>query len=289
MKTASEPYCPLNDVRTFATLAPLRVSGTAGRLLLALLLGIGLSLPAGCVPMDATGAGDTNLPGDGGDDTGGGADGPGPGDGGGDGTGGDGTGGGAGTTTAQLIEDCTGNFDTSEFDFTAEFQVDGPVLIMRGVYEDTTTDTMLALLDANPDVRTLVLAWVGGADVSMDGNLVGGVEVRNRGLNTCVPAGGLVASGGTDFFLAGENRIVLEGAQVGVHSWEESDDQGNTETGDQVPRNDPRHQPFLEFYEAVGIPADFYWFTLEAAPASGMYYMTFDEMLQFGMIEEDVR
>lgn len=251
-----------------------------------------LVAPVGCVPMDGTSAGDTNLPGDGGGDTGGGADGPGEGGaGGGDGTGGggDGVDGGAGTTTAQLIEDCTGDFDTSDFDFTAEFEVDGPVLIMRGVYEDSTTDTLLGLLDANPDVRTLVLAWVGGADVSMDANLVGGVEVRNRGLNTCVPAGGLVASGGTDFFLAGVNRIVLADAQVGVHSWAESDDQGNVETGDQVPRDDPRHQPFLDYYEAVGIPADFYWFTLEAAPADDIYNMTFDEMLQFGMIEEDVR
>lgn len=76
---------------------------------------------------------------------------------------------------------------------------------------------------------------------------------------------------------------------MGVHSWAESDDEGNMETGDQVPRDAPRHQPFLDYYEAVGIPSEFYWFTLEAAPADDICNMTFDEMRQFGMIEEDVR
>ena len=190
------------------------------------------------------------------------------------------------TTNAALIADCTGDFPTEDVDGPVTFTVDGTRIVMMGVYMDDTSDTLLGLLDNNPDVRTIVMANVGGSDVSNDQNLDGGREIRRRNINTCVPEGGLVASGGTDFFAAGARRLVMNGGRVGVHSWEDSEEDGsNVVAGNEVPRDDARHDPLLSFYEDIGIPEDFYWFTLDAAPASDMYFMTTEELVQFGLIE----
>lgn len=89
---------------------------------------------------------------------------------------------------------------------------------------------------------------------------------------------GMIASGGVDFFLAGVGRTVDTGGKLAVHSWA-----GDGVTGDQVPRDDPQHSLYLDYYAEMGIPAEFYWFTLQAAPAEDIYYMTADEMAEYQM------
>ncbi|MEL6183956.1 MAG: alpha/beta hydrolase [Myxococcota bacterium] len=187
------------------------------------------------------------------------------------------------TTAAQVREDCAGTFDVSDVDAPATFRVDGTRLVVRGVYVDATSAELFRLLDANPGVRTLVLANMGGSDVSMEGNLVGGREVRRRGLGTCVPAGGLVASGGSDFLLSGQQRAVFAGGRVGVHSWAGDDGNGMEVVATQFPRDSDQHLPFLSYYRDIGIADAFYWFTLEAAPPDGMYFMSRQEMTQFAV------
>lgn len=240
-----------------------------------------LVMMVGCVPMDGmdnmdTGDGtmdmadDTSMPSD---DTG-------------DGMGNTDGNQNTGIPTAQLIEDCTGDFPIEDVDEPATFEVDGVRLIMTGVFMDDTPAEMFQILDANPDVRTIVMANVGGSDVTMDGNLNAGLEIRQRNISTCVPENGLVASGGTDFFMAGANRVILEGGRAGVHSWAAGDPDGGDEVeGSDVPEGDPQHDPFIDFFEALGYSQDFYWFTLDAAPSGGMYYMTDDDLMQFGIIE----
>ena len=47
-----------------------------------------------------------------------------------------------------------------------------------------------------------------------------------------------------------------------------------------------RDSLYLEYYKDMGIPEDFYWFTLEAAPYDGIHEMTREEMLQYELIIE---
>ena len=46
------------------------------------------------------------------------------------------------------------------------------------------------------------------------------------------------------------------------------------------------HDLFLDLYADLGIPADFYWFTLSAAPADGMHYMSEEEILRFNLLTD---
>ena len=117
--------------------------------------------------------------------------------------------------------------------------------------------------------------------------------MRAKGLNTRVPLNGLVASGGADFFLAGNKRTIELGACAGVHAWGEGCRRHATPAtprhpGDRrcldaatLPRSDPLHQDFLDFFPKIGISNDFYWFTLEAATEKGMFYRTKADMQKY--------
>ena len=155
--------------------------------------------------------------------------------------------------------------------------VDGQNFIATGVIDGSTPDVITNAIASNPEIRTLVLQNVPGS-IDDEANLTAARSVRAAGLTTVVPAGGLVASGGTDLFLAGETRVIGEGACVGVHSWSDG-----TLQGKDVPRNDPQHQLYLKYYAEMGTDAEFYWYTLEAAPAEGIHWMLIAEMNTYEM------
>ena len=159
----------------------------------------------------------------------------------------------------------------------ATFAVEGDTATMSGVIGPSTPDAVRALIDDNPTLSTIVMVDVPGSldDVS---NIEASRLVRDAGLATHVPAKGRIASGGVDFFLAGTTRTYESGAEFGVHSWATGDDA----SGADLSRDDPQHRIYLDYYAEVGIAADFYWFTLEAAPAESIHNMTEPELDEYG-------
>ncbi|WP_052056445.1 hypothetical protein [Colwellia psychrerythraea] len=93
---------------------------------------------------------------------------------------------------------------------------------------------------------------------------------------------GMVASGGTDMFLAGVNRTIEAGARLGVHSWSD----GSGKVALDYPRDHQEHIKYLDYYSVMGIPADFYWYTLEAASAENIHWMTAQEIAQYGILTD---
>lgn len=161
---------------------------------------------------------------------------------------------------------------------SATFTVRGDTAVMNGVIDVKTPGRVDALLEEHPDLRQITLQDVPGSR-NDDANLEAARAVRDAGLATHVPADGVIASGGVDFFCAGGTRTVEAGARLGVHSWSAG---GGVQGGD-LPQSDPRHGLYLSFYEEMGIPESFYWFTLEAAPAEGVHWMTPDELRTYGL------
>jgi len=152
---------------------------------------------------------------------------------------------------------------------------------MSGVIGSDTLAVMQALFSTYPQINTLVMQNVPG---SMDDevNLLASMEIRNRSINTHIPADGMVASGGTDMFLAGVKRSIAPGAKIGVHSW----DDGSGKAALDYPRDHQAHVSYLDYYKAIGITTDFYWYTLEAAPAEGNHWMTAEEMVLYGVLTD---
>lgn len=158
-----------------------------------------------------------------------------------------------------------------------EFSIAGNRITAIGVIDDTSLDTFLDVIDGHPEVRTLVLKNVGGS-VDDEANVAFSRLIHQMGITTLVPSDGLVASGGTDLFLAGTTRILESGACVGVHSWAADDF-----TATDIPRTSSEHDRYLDYYNDINIDPAFYWFTIEAAPAEEMHWMTSMEVDQYGV------
>lgn len=155
------------------------------------------------------------------------------------------------------------------------FEVKGKTAIMNGVITSSFPAKILRLVFEYPEVTTIEMNIVPGSidDVA---NLRASLYVRKFGLNTKLHSKSSIASGGTDFFLAGVKRIVAKGAEIGVHSWGDTN-----QAATDFPKDDPVHQKYLEYYRALGIPEEFYWFTLESAPVEGSHIMTEKEIKKY--------
>jgi len=170
----------------------------------------------------------------------------------------------------------------------ATFEVEGDAALMYGVIDHTTPGVVQSLVDDHPEVTRIVMVDVPGSDDD-PANLKASRLVREHGLTTVVPSNGVIASGGVDFFTAGKYRVVEPCAKLGVHSWDEDGPDGGIILGNEVPRDHEIHTMFLDFYREMGIPEDFYWFTLEAAPPQRIHWMSDEEIVLYGLVTEGVQ
>ena len=80
----------------------------------------------------------------------------------------------------------------------------------------------------------------------------------------------------SDFFLAGKERTVAKGAKIGVHSWS-----GGAKPATELSKNHKAHKKYLDYYNIMNIPDEFYWYTLDAAPAGDIHFMTEEEIEKY--------
>lgn len=170
------------------------------------------------------------------------------------------------------------------------FISDGNLARGYGVINEDSPERVAAFLDANPQVDTLIFVDMPGSD-NDDANLILARALRARGLNTALEAHSQIASGATDLFLAGVERTAECGAVFGVHSWKAvviEDDVRTEYTARDIPR-DPNHEDhkfFIDYYIEMGVPTEFYWYTVDVAPFEGIYNMSDDEMERFNIVTQ---
>ena len=163
---------------------------------------------------------------------------------------------------------------------SAQFASDGENIVMTGVVDGRALPKFQQVLLNNPEAQTLILQYIPGS-MDDDANLELSKMVHASGLTTIVPSDGMVASGGTDLLAAGKRRIALPGACIGVHSWAYVGLFGNDTPGTSLPRDHEEHRKYENFYRSIGIPPDFYWFTMNAAPPEDIHWMRSDEMNRY--------
>jgi hypothetical protein len=183
--------------------------------------------------------------------------------------------------------DSSSNQDSSTGDTTNQtiptyqsdlFSVRGTWAIMDGEITSNIVAELNTLVKANPQVKAIVMQNVPGSSDD-EANLQAGLRIRELGLNTYLPPGGEIASGGVDLFLAGAERFAAPDVLVGVHSWG-GDDVTDAST---LPRGDSSHDLYLNYYQQLGIDSDFYWFTIQAADAENIHWMSDAERKQYGI------
>lgn len=158
--------------------------------------------------------------------------------------------------------------------------VEEDVAYLSGVLTRTLPSQLKSTLSKHPNVTDLVLVDVPGS-TDQAATMEAARFIRHLGLNTHIAQTGYVLSGGVDLFLGGVQRTIGAGAGVGVHSWRDTQS-----WGDEIDLSDPVHASYVNFYLEMGVPERFYWFTLDAAPAERIYYLSPEEIYDYRLLSE---
>jgi len=162
---------------------------------------------------------------------------------------------------------------------TTRFEVQGERLLMNGDINSRTYDQFMTVMADNPQITVIVEQDMPGS-MDDDTMIKLAYKVRALGLNTYLEADSEIYSGAVDLFLAGVQREAEPGAVIGVHSWSGP---FGVEAMD-FPRGAAAHEQNRKYIEDMLGQDDFYWFTIEAAPADGLHIMTRAEVARFGLL-----
>lgn len=160
-------------------------------------------------------------------------------------------------------------------------EVEGNSAYLSGVLGADLVKQLSDMVRKNPNVTDLVLVDVPGS-VDQQATMEGARLIRRLGLNTHIAPTGYVLSGGVDLFLGGVTRSIGAGAGVGVHSWSD----GTRVVAKSLSVADPVHAAYVNFYLEMGVTERFYWFSLDAAPADRVYFLSPEEVYDFQLATE---
>lgn len=160
---------------------------------------------------------------------------------------------------------------------------DATTAIMNGVIGSRTPQHWDNFIAAFPETNTLIMRECPGSEDD-EANLEVARTVRTSDLTIHLPAEAEIASGAVDFFLAGTTRTREAGSRIGVHSWSD----GNREATE-FPVGHANHQPYIDYYREMGFSQEeaeaFYYFTINAATADNIHWMTDEEIEQYKLLK----
>ena len=156
--------------------------------------------------------------------------------------------------------------------------VEGDKLFIMGLLNSKTFGQMQKTITDNPQIDTLVFTAMPGS-IDDEVTFEMGRWLRAKKLNTHLTAKTVIASGAVDLFLSGSQRTMEAGAQLGVHSWSD----GSKEAAD-YPRDSEEHALNRDYIVDLGVPEDFYWFTIYEAPADAIHWMSQGEVVKYGLL-----
>lgn len=158
---------------------------------------------------------------------------------------------------------------------------DDSTAILNGVIKGNTLKKFEKLMKKHPNIQTLVMQDMPGS-ANDEVNVQLGRAVHARGLNTHIDDNGEIASGAVDLYLAGSKRTAGANVKIGVHSWSNGDQEATDFAED-----DSEHDLFIQYYQDIGIrdsmASAFYFYTIHAAPAAEIHWMTEAEIEAYEM------
>lgn len=186
--------------------------------------------------------------------------------------------------TLPFITSCGDDSDTAKSRYGVFLYQDDTTLVMNGTIGSSTPKDWDDYIKAYPDTKHIIMKDCPGSEDDT-ANLEAARKVHQRGVSIHLPSAAVIASGAVDFFLAGVKRTRDEGSMIGVHSWSDGSKDATA-----FPVGDPEHQPYIDYYKEVGFSEEdakaFYYFTINAAPAAGIHYMTDAEIAQYKLLTQ---
>lgn len=164
--------------------------------------------------------------------------------------------------------------------------LDGDTTVeMNGVIGSTSLSDFNSLEASFLNIKKInILSCDGSSDDTI--NLQLSLKIHQKKLNVHLMDNGAIASGGVDFFLAGIQRTKGINTKIGVHSWS---DGGSVQATD-FPVGHANHLSYINYYISVGFTQqqaeDFYYFTINAASAESIHWMTDKEIKEHNLLAE---
>jgi hypothetical protein len=159
---------------------------------------------------------------------------------------------------------------------------DEKTAIMNGVIGSNTPQHWDNFIAAFPSTDKIIMKDCPGSEDDI-ANLEAARKVRAKNLTIHLPSDAEIASGAVDFYLAGTTRTRETGSKIGVHSWASL-----FKSATDYPVGHENHQPYIDYYVEMGFSqADseaFYYFTINAAGANDIYWMTEAEIVEYKLV-----
>lgn len=163
-------------------------------------------------------------------------------------------------------------------------------LYLLGTFDEYTSDKVISILEASPEVELIVLTANGGSINDLD-TIRLGHYIRQKGLDTHLIANGVAASGGVSLYLSGVRRSVGEGAHIGVHSWAQCSGKGQSfqcKQAKDFPKYEEAHSLHRDYIKKMLGADDFYWFSIESAPHNSIYWLSDHDLRRFQIINNSL-
>ena len=177
------------------------------------------------------------------------------------------------------------NINVTETRQAGIFKVlDDATIEMNGVINRRSLHNFNKVIAAFPNIVTINIKECEGS-MDDDTNLKLSALVHQKKINIHLMDNGLIASGGVDFFLAGIKRTKGANTYIGVHSWSDGKREATS-----FPVGDIEHQKYIKYYVGVGFTQkqseDFYYFTINAASAKTVHWMTDAEISAYNVLTQ---
>ncbi len=161
---------------------------------------------------------------------------------------------------------------------------DGVTVEMNGDIKRSTLKHFNKLESSFPNINRINIKECGGS-LDDETNLEMSKKVHKKGIHIHLMDNGLIASGGVDFFVAGTKRTKGKNCKIGVHAWA-----GDKDVATDYPVGHAFHLQYINYYVSVGFTQkeaeDFYYFTINSAPANSIHWMTDEEISKYKLITE---
>ncbi len=156
-------------------------------------------------------------------------------------------------------------------------------IVLDGVINSSAFKEFKKLTSEYPAIKLLEIINCEGS-INDEVNLKLAHYVHQHKFDTHLNDNGIIASGGTDLFLAGKKRSLGENIRIGVHSWGDGEKIQATD----FPRGHKYHQPYIAYYQSIGATLkeaeNFYYFTINAASANNIHWMNIEEIEKYEMV-----
>lgn len=164
-------------------------------------------------------------------------------------------------------------------------QRDDTTVHMNGEIDKNISKYFNQLKTTFPDAKRIVMLDCPGSSDD-DSNLKVAKEMHDLGYSFHLTANSVIASGAVDMYVGGVKRTMDSGAKIGVHSW-------GADPGEPIATSYPKghevHQQYIKYYTSVGFTQkqaeDFYYFTINAAPAESIHWMTEEEVEKYDVLK----